>query len=189
MRQIGSFIKQYMSIQPFRLQCTKTMKKKLTILALAVSLILVLSCCSHPRYAMGISALDSGGAENCDFDIDVMAGAYPNVSVLVSYAGPEEELVIYTGSPMVRLAIYDGDEQLVGASVTHTVSKPAALRKDEPEATAFDLRLLAKNVDRSLREGTYRLEVTLPYTLSQESGDTFTACRSFALELTKAIAS
>ena len=162
------------------------MKKKLTVLALAVSLMLALSCCGHPRYAMGISALESGGAEACDFDIDVIAGAYPSVYVLVSYAGPGEELEIYTGDPMVGLALYDGDGQLVGSSFTNTVGMFTTLRKDELQKIGFNLSHMAENMGGSLSEGVYRLEVTLSYTLSEESRDTFTASRSFALELTKA---
>lgn len=176
----------YISIHLLNLEYTKTMKKKLTILALAISLILVLTCCARPRYVMGISALDSGGVEACEFDIDVAAGAYPSISVLVSYAGPEAELGIYTGSPMVGLAIYDGDGRLVGASATDTVLELITLRKDEPKGTPFDLSLLAKNVGGSLSEGAYRLEVTLSYALSQTSGGIRTVSRSFALELIKA---
>lgn len=135
---------------------------------------------------MGISALDSGGVEACESDIDVAAGAYPSISVLVSYAGSEAELGIYTGSPMVGLAIYNGDGRLVGASATDTVLEPITLRKDEPNETLFDLSLLAKNIGGSLSEGVYRLEVTLSYALSQTSGGIRTVSRSFALELIKA---
>lgn len=165
------------------------MKKKLTILALAISLILTLSCRARPRYAMDIRALDSGGAEACDFGIDVAAGAYPNVSVLISYTGPEEELEIYTGSPMAGLAIYNGDGRLVGASITDTVAELVTLRKDELKAAAFDLSHLAENMGGSLSEGIYRLEVTLSYMPSQVSGDTLTVSRSFALEITRTLIS
>lgn len=171
---------------PLSLQCTNVMKKKLTILILVISLILALSCCARPRYAMGISVLDNGGAEACDFDIDVVAGAYPSVYVLVSYAGPEEELEICTGSPMVGLTLYDGDGRLVGASMTNTVAEFITLRKDEPKKTAFDLSHLTQNMGASLSEGVYRLEVTLSYGLSEASSDALTASRSFALELAKA---
>ena len=162
------------------------MKKKLTVLALAVSLILALSCCGHPRYAIGISTLDSGGTEAGDFDIDVIAGAYPSICVLVSYAGPGEELEIYTGDPMVELALYDGDGRPVGGSVINAVLAPYTLRKDELQKMEFNLSHMAENMGGSLSEGVYRLEVNLSYILSRESRNTLTARRSFALELTKA---
>ena len=160
------------------------MKKKLTVLALAVSLMLALSCCGHPRYAMGISALESGGAEACDFDIDVIAGTYPSVYVLVSYAGPGEELEIYTGDPMVGLALYDGDGQLVGGSLINDVLAPYTLRKDELQKIGFNLSHMAENMGGSLSKGVYRLEVNSTYILSRESREWLTARRSFALELT-----
>ena len=162
------------------------MKKKLTVLALAVSLILALSCCGHPRYAVSISALDSGGAEAGDFDIDVIAGAYPSICVLVSYAGPGEELEIYTGDPMVGVALYDGDGRPVGGSVINDVLAPYTLRKDELQKIGFNLSHMAENLGGSLSEGVYRLEVNLSYILSKESRDELTTIRSFALELTKA---
>lgn len=136
---------------------------------------------------MDISALDSSGVEACGFDIDVTMGAYPCVSVLVSYMGPEEELEIYSGNPMVGLTLYNEDGQLVGASAVDTVLELITLRKDEPKEIPFDLSLLVKNMGCSLSEGIYRLEVTLSYMPSQVSGDTLTASRSFALEIAKVV--
>ncbi len=158
------------------------MKKKIIVLVLALALLLTLTCCAGAGYAMSISPMSGG--EDDDFDIDVTAGTYPDITVTVAYTGSEEEIEIYTSDPMVGLALYDGDGQLVGNSVKDAVAKLVTIRKDEPVETEFDLSQLAENAGGKLSEGTYSLEVTLSYSLSQETDDNLTVSRSFTVELT-----